>query len=100
MNNETADEIITDNINSIYNYNLTGDEKEKYTKTEIIDIVESNIDKVLSEIKYYITKDEREEVIEYTKNNTEYILNVIYQTNIGDYRPWTIEWFLIQIIIL
>lgn len=87
MNNETADEIITDIINSIYNYNLTGDEKEKYTKTEIIDIVESNIDKVLSEIKYYITKDEREEVIEYTKNNTEYILNVIYQTNIGDYRP-------------
>ena len=49
-------------------------------------IVEDNIDKVLREIDYYISVDEREEAIEYTKDNTDYILDVIYSTDIGDYR--------------
>lgn len=88
MENETADEIITDIVDSIYDYNLTGDESVKYTGTEIINIVEDNIDKVLSEINYPITAAEREQVINYTKNNTDYILNTIYSTDIGDYTKW------------
>ena len=46
MNNETANNILTDIVNSIYDYNLTGEEKYKYTSKQIIDIVENNIDKV------------------------------------------------------
>lgn len=88
IENETADEIITDIVDSIYDYNLTGDESVKYTKTEIINIVEDNIDKVLSEINYSITAKQREEAINYTKNNTDYILDTIYSTNIGDYTKW------------
>ena len=87
MENETADEIITDIVNSIYDYNLTGDESVKYTGPQIIEIVEDNIDQVLNEIEYAITLEEREEVIDYTKTHTDYILETIYQTDIGDYRP-------------
>lgn len=85
MENETADEIITDIVDSIYDYNLTGDESYKYTDTQIINIVEDNIDKVLSEINYPITAEERTEAINYTKNNTAYIIDTIYSTDIGDY---------------
>lgn len=86
MENETANEIITDIVDSIYDYNLTGDVSYKYTRDEIINIVNDNIDKVLDEIDYYISSSDREEVLEYTKNNTDYILDVIYSTDIGDYR--------------
>lgn len=85
MKNETADNIITDIVDSIYDYNLTKDESVKYTKEQIIQIVEDNIDKVLSEINYPITAKEREETIKYTKTNTDYILETIYSTDIGDY---------------
>lgn len=85
MENEIADNIITDIVNSIYDYNLTGDESYKYTNTQIINLVEENIDKVLSEIDYPITAEERQEVIDYTKNNTDYIIDTIYKTDIGDY---------------
>lgn len=88
MENETADNIITDIVNSIYDYNLTGDESYKYTGPEIIKIVEDNIDQVLSEINYSITAKERSEVISYTHNNTDYILETIYSTDIGDYTKW------------
>lgn len=88
MENETADEIITDIVDSIYDYNLTGDESVKYTDTKIIQIVEDNIDKVLSEIEYPITAQEREETLNYTRNNTDYILDTIYSTDIGDYTKW------------
>lgn len=88
MENPTADEIITDIVNSIYDYNLTGDPSYKYTSQEIINIVEENIDQVLKEINYYITPEERQEVIDYTNNNTNYILNTIYSTDIGDYTKW------------
>lgn len=90
MENETADNIITDIVNSIYDYNLTGDESYKYTNTQIINLVEENIDKVLSEIDYPITAEERQEVIDYTKNNTDYIIDTIYKTDIGDYTKWSI----------
>lgn len=85
MENETADEIITDIVNSIYDYNLTGDASYKYTRNKIIQLVEDNMDKILSEIDYSITKEERQEVLDYTYNNTDYIINTIYSTDIGDY---------------
>ena len=88
MENETANDIITDVVDSIYDYNLTGDSSYKYTKAKIISIVEDNIDQVLSEIDYPITTSERSEAINYTKNNTDYILDVIYSTDIGDYTKW------------
>ena len=86
MENDTADKIITDIVNSIYDYNLTGDETYKYKKQEIIDIVENNIDKIMNEINYNLTQEERNYAINYTKNNTQYILDTIYNTNIGDYK--------------
>ncbi len=84
MKNDTANKIITDIVNSIYDYKLTNDENVKYKENDIINIVNNNIDKVLSEIDYNISKKEREEVIEYTKNNAKSIINTIYSTNIGD----------------
>ena len=86
MENETSKSIITDVVNSIYDYNLTQDESVKYTEQEIIDTVNNNIDKVLNEINYNISKKDKEEVIEYTKTHASYIIDVIYSTNIGDYQ--------------
>ena len=88
MENETADNIITDVVNSIYDYNLTGDARYKYTKTKIISLVEDNIDKVLAEINYNISEKDRKAALDYTYGNTDYILKVIYDTNIGDYQRW------------
>lgn len=88
MENETADEIITDVVNSIYDYNLTGDASYKYTKQQVIDIVEDNMDKILIEIDYKITASDRQEVLDYTYNNTDYIIDTIYSTDIGDYKRW------------
>ena len=85
MENTTADKIITDIVNSIYDYNLTGDESYKYTESKIIELVENNMDKILNEIDYYITEKEKQEVLDYTYNNTTYITNTIYATNIGGY---------------
>ena len=85
MENETADNIITDIVDSIYDYNLTGVESVKYTGPEMIETVEDNIDKVLSEINYPITPKEREDTINYTKTHTDYILDTIYSTDIGNY---------------
>ena len=86
MNNETANNILTDIVNSIYDYNLTGEEKYKYTSKQIIDIVENNMDKVLSEINYNISEEDRQSVINYTKNHTDDIIDTIYKTDIGDYQ--------------
>ncbi len=85
MNNETADKIITDVVNSIYDYNLTGDETVKYTEAKMNDIVNNNMDKILNEINYSITNEERQEVLDYTKNHASDILETIYSTDIGDY---------------
>lgn len=86
MENATADKIITDIVNSIYDYNLTGDESYKYTKSKIIELVENNMDKVLNEINYDITPKQRQEILDYTYNNTSYIIDTIYSTNIGNYK--------------
>lgn len=85
MENDTANRIITDVVDSIYDYNLTGDTSYKYTSDRIISIVEDNIDKVLREIDYNISISDRNEVIQYTRNNTDYIIDVIYSTDIGGY---------------
>ena len=63
MEIETTNDIITDVVDSIYDYNLTGDNSYKYTKEKIINIVETNIDKVLREINYPITQNERTQAI-------------------------------------
>ena len=86
MNNETANDILTDIVNSIYDYHLTGDEQYKYTSKQIIDIVENNMDKVLSEIDYSISEEDRKSVMNYTKNHTDEIIDTIYKTDIGDYQ--------------
>ena len=86
MNNETANDILTDIVNSIYDYHLTGDEQYKYTSKQIIDIVENNMDKVLLEIDYSISEEDRKSVMNYTKNHTDEIIDTIYKTDIGDYQ--------------
>lgn len=85
MENETAKKYITDVVNSIYDYNLTGDDSYKYTKDEIYDIVDQNIDKVMSEIDYPFSESDKREVIKYMNNNMDYIINTIYSTDIGGY---------------
>ena len=85
MENETAKKYITDVVNSIYDYNLTGDDSYKYTKDEIYDIVDQNIDKVMSEIDYPFSESDKREVIKYMDNNMDYIIYTIYSTDIGGY---------------
>lgn len=81
-----VDTIVTDIVDSIYEYNLTNDESVKYTKEEIIQIVEDNIDNVVKDINYPLSEQDRTEVINYTKNNTDYILDTIYTTDIGNWK--------------
>ena len=88
MENARADEIIIDVVNSIYDYNLTGDVSYKYTEVEIIELIEDNMDRILAEIDYHITTSERKEVLDYVYNNTKYIIDTIYSTDIGDYSRW------------
>lgn len=86
MNLDYVEEILTDIVNSIYDYNLTGDETVKYTKEEIIKLVEDNIVKVTTDINYPLSNQDKIEAINYTKENTNYIIDTIYQTNIGDWK--------------
>ena len=86
MNLDYIEEILTDIVNSIYDYNLTGDETLKYTKEEIIKLVEDNIVKVTTDINYPLSNQDKIEAINYTKENTDYIIDTIYQTNIGDWK--------------
>ena len=86
MNLDYVEEILTDIVNSIYDYNLTGNETVKYTKEEIIKLVEDNIVKVTTDINYPLSNQDKIEAINYTKENTDYIIDIIYQTNIGDWK--------------
>ena len=86
MNLDYVEEILTDIVNSIYDYNVTGDETVKYTKGEIIKLVEDNIVKVTTDINYPLSNQDKIEAINYTKENTDYIIDTIYQTNIGDWK--------------
>lgn len=81
-----VDTIVTDIVDSIYEYNLTSNESVKYTKEKIIQIVEDNIDNVVKDINYPLSEQNRTEAINYTKNNTDYILDTIYTTDIGNWK--------------
>lgn len=85
MEHETANDIITDFVDSIYDYNLTGDVSYKYTREELIRIVDDNFDKVLSEIGYNYSASDKVEAINYVRDNSDYILDTIYATDIGGY---------------
>ena len=78
--------ILTDIVNSVYEYNLTQDESVKYSKEQIIKITEDNITNVTNDIDYPLSENDLNEAIKYTKNNTDYILETIYQTNIGNWK--------------
>lgn len=82
-----VNEIVTDIVNSIYEYNITGNDNVKYSKEEIIKLVEDNLERISIDINYNLTEKEKEDVFKYTKENTDYILNTIYSTNIGNWRP-------------
>ena len=82
-----VNEIVTDIVNSIYEYNITGNDNVKYTKEKIIKLVEDNLERIAIDINYNLTEKEKKDVFKYTKENTDYILNTIYSTNIGNWRP-------------
>ncbi len=85
MENDTVDEYLTDIVNSIYDYNLTGDASYKYTGEEIYDIVDSHIDQVMEEINYSFSASDRRKVINYMDTHMDYIIDTIYSTDIGGY---------------
>ena len=85
MENDKANEIITDIVDSVYDYNLTGDSSYKYTSDDIVNIVSDNIDQVLMEVDYNISRSDKEKAIDYTRDNAKDILDIIYSTDIGGY---------------
>ena len=46
LNLDYVNEIVIDIVNSIYEYNITGNSEVKYTKERIINIVKENLNKV------------------------------------------------------
>ncbi len=87
INNEKANKILTDLINSVYDYNLTGDSKYKYTPQQIISLVKNNLDEVTAEINYNLDASDKKEIINYVENHINYIIDTIYKIDLGDYRP-------------
>ena len=87
MENDTVNMYLTDIVNSIYDYNLTGDEGYKYTGDRIYEIVDENIDSVLREIDYPFSISDREEVFDYMDTHMDYIIDTIYSVDIGGYVP-------------
>ena len=85
MENDTVDKHLTDIVNSIYDYNLTGDSSYKYSGNRIYSIVEDNIDQVLLDIDYNLSASDRRELFKYMDNNMDYIIDTIYSTDIGGY---------------
>lgn len=82
-----VNDIITDIVNSIYEYNITGNENVKYTKEKIIQLIEENLEKIAKDINYNLNNNDKENILKYTKENIDYIINTIYNTNIGNWRP-------------
>ncbi len=87
LNLDYVNEIVTDIVNSIYEYNITGNSEVKYTKERIINIVKENLNKVAKDINYNLTEKEEKDIIKYTKDNINYIIDTIYNTNIGSWSP-------------
>jgi hypothetical protein len=86
INLDYIKEELTNIVNSIYEYNITGDESVKYTNEKIIELVENNIKKVTNDINYNLSEKDKNEAIKYTKENINYISNTIYSTDIGDWN--------------
>ena len=87
LNLDYVNEIVIDIVNSIYEYNITGNSEVKYTKERIINIVKENVNKVAKDINYNLTEKEEKDIIKYTKDNINYIIDTIYNTNIGSWSP-------------
>lgn len=87
LNLDYVNEIVIDIVNSIYEYNITGNSEVKYTKERIINIVKENLNKVAKDINYNLTEKEEKDIIKYTKDNINYIIDTIYNTNIGSWSP-------------
>ena len=87
LNLDYVNEIVTDIVNSIYEYNITGNSEVKYTKERIINIVKENLNKVAKDINYNLTEKEEKDIIKYNKDNINYIIDTIYNTNIGSWSP-------------
>jgi hypothetical protein len=85
MENERANEILTDVVNSIYDYNLTGDVSYKYSGEKIRELIYDNMDQILSEIDYHISSNDRQEVLDYVDSHIDYIVDTIYGIDIGGY---------------
>ena len=85
MKNDIVDKNLTDIVNSIYDYRLTGDESYKYDGDYVINLVEDNMDQVLFEINYNLSDRDREFVIDYLHDNIDDIMYKIYDMNIGGY---------------
>jgi len=85
MENDTVDRYLTDIVNSIYDYNLTGDSSYKYDGDYIINLVDDNIDQVCVEISYNLSNSDRSGVMNYLYNNIDYVIDTIYSTDIGGY---------------
>jgi len=85
MENDTVDKYLTDIINSIYDYRLTGDSSYKYSGKYIINLVEDNMDQVLLDIDYHLSSKDRDCVINYLHNNIDDIMFKIYDIDIGVY---------------
>lgn len=86
VNLDYVEEILTDIVDSIYEYNLTGDETVKYKDEEIIKLVEDYIVQVTTDINYQLSETDRIEAIKYTHENIDYIMETIYATDIGDWK--------------
>ena len=51
----------------------------------IIDLVNDNIDQVCIEIDYDLSSKDRRDVMNYLYDNTDYVIDTIYSTDIGGY---------------
>jgi len=87
MDHKTVDMHLTDIVNSIYDYRLTGDDSYVYSGNYIISLVDGNIDKVMSDIEYDLSSKDRVYVMDYLNDNIDYVMDTIYSVDIGGYRP-------------
>ena len=85
MKNDIVDKNLTDVVNSIYDYRLSGDDSYKYRGDYIISLVEDNMDQVLFDINYNLSSEDREYVINYLHDNIDDIVYKIYDMDIGGY---------------
>lgn len=86
INLDYINNILVNLVDSIYEYNLTLDNNVKYSKEKIISLVEDNLDKSMKDINYNLSNEDKTEVINYTNNNIDYIIDTIYKTDVSNWR--------------